>query len=106
VDLEAGEGRPGDDDRIRRNVETILGSEFDDVLAGGPDAEHLAGLEGDDQLTGGPGADTLSGGHGADRIDARDGGPDTVDCGGQALDWAAVDIDAETAITRCAAVVS
>ena len=41
VDLSAGDGRPGDDDRIRRNVETVFGSTFADVLAGGPDAEHL-----------------------------------------------------------------
>jgi Ca2+-binding RTX toxin-like protein len=106
VDLSAGDGRPGDDDRIRRNVETVLGSPFDDVLTGGPDAEHLAGLDGDDQITGGAGEDVLSGGDGNDRIDARDGEPDTVDCGGWLLDWAAVDIDAEASITGCADVVS
>jgi len=106
VDLSAGDGRPGDDDRIRRNVESVLGSAFADVLAGGPDAEHLAGLDGDDQITGGAGEDVLSGGRGNDRIDARDNEPDAVDCGGQALDWAAVDIDAEASITGCAAIVS
>jgi Ca2+-binding RTX toxin-like protein len=106
VDLSAGDGRPGDDDRIRRNVETVLGSAFADVLAGGPRAEHLAGLDGDDQIAGGAGEDVLSGGSGNDRIDARDGEPDAVDCGGWALDWAAVDIDAEASITGCAQVVS
>ncbi len=105
VDLSAGDGRPGDDDRIRSNVETVLGSAFDDVLAGGPRAEHLAGLDGDDQITGAAGEDVLSGGSGNDRIDARDGEPDAVDCGGGALDWAAVDIDAEASITGCAEVV-
>ena len=53
LDLSAGDGRPGDDDRIRRDVETVLGSAFDDTLAGGPHAEHLAGLDGDDEITGG-----------------------------------------------------
>ena len=106
LDLAAGDGRPGDDDRIRRDVESVLGSQFDDVLAGGTREDHLAGLDGDDQITGGAGEDTLSGGDGNDRIDARDGGPDSVDCGGQLLDWAAVDIDAEASITGCAEVVS
>ena len=106
VDLEARDGRPGDEDRIRRDVETVFGSAFDDVLAGGDDAEQLLGNDGDDQITGGAGADVLSGGPGNDRIDARDGEPDAVDCGGWALDWAAVDIDAEASITGCAEVVS
>jgi hypothetical protein len=34
LELDLGDGRPGDDDRIRRNVETVLGSAFDDALAG------------------------------------------------------------------------
>jgi Ca2+-binding RTX toxin-like protein len=105
VDLEAGDGRPGDDDRIRRNVESVLGSEFADVLAGSHRTMQLSGLDGDDQITGGTGAEVLLGGDGNDRIDARDGALDTVDCGGQLLDWAAVDIDAETSITDCAAIV-
>ncbi len=40
------------------------------------------------------------------RLDARDGEPDTMDCGGELLDWAAVDIDAEASITGCAEIVS
>jgi len=106
ADLSAGDGRPGDDDRIRRNVETVFGSAFDDVLAGGPHAEHLAGFDGDDQISGGAGEDVLAGGPGNDRIDARDGEPDAVDCGAGLFDWAAVDIDAEASITGCAEVVS
>jgi AAA ATPase domain/RTX calcium-binding nonapeptide repeat (4 copies) len=104
VDLSAGDGRPGDDDRIRRNVESVFGSTFDDVLAGGPDPEHLRGFDGDDQITGGPGEDVLSGGEGNDRMDARDDEPDAVDCGGQLLDRAAVDFDADASITGCAEV--
>jgi len=106
VDLSAGDGRPGDDDRIRRNVERVFGSAFADALAGGPGAELLMGFDGDDQITGGAGEDVLSGGPGNDRIDARDGDPDAVDCGGWLRDWAAVDIDADAFITGCAEVVS
>jgi hemolysin type calcium-binding protein len=105
VDLEAGDGRPGDDDRIRRDVETVLGSQFADVLVGSPRTEQLAGLDGDDQITGGTGAELLAGGEGNDRIDARDGAPDTIDCGGQLLDSAAVDLHAEAAVIRCAEIV-
>ena len=105
VDREAGDGRPGDEDRIRRDVESVLGSQFADVLAGSTRTERLAGLDGDDQITGGTAAEMLSGGSGNDRINARDGAPDTVDCGGQALDWAAVDLDAEASITGCAEIV-
>ena len=105
VDLSAGDGRPGDDDRIRGTVESVFGSAFGDTLAGGRHAERLLGLDGDDQITGGAGQDVLSGGPGNDSIDARDGEADTVDCGGWALDRAAVDIDAEASITGCAEVV-
>jgi Ca2+-binding RTX toxin-like protein len=102
VDLEAGDGRPGDDDRIRRDVESVFGSQFADVLAGSPRTVQLAGFDGDDVITGGTGAEALSGGDGNDLIDARDGAPDTVDCGGQALDRAMVDVGAEASITGCA----
>jgi Ca2+-binding RTX toxin-like protein len=106
MDLEAGDGRPGDDDRIRHDVETVLGSQFGDALTGSRYTMRLAGNDGDDQITGGSGEELLSGGEGQDRIDARDGTPDTVDCGGQLLDWAAVDLTGEGAVTRCAQVVS
>lgn len=106
VDLSPGDGRPGDNDRIRRNVESVLGSAFADVLVGGPGAELLMGFDGDDQITGGAGEDVLSAGRGNDRIDARDGEPDTIDCGGGWLDRAAVDVDAEASIIGCAEVVS
>jgi hypothetical protein len=106
VDLEPSDGRRGDDDQIRRDVESVLGSHFDDVLVGSPHTQQLAGLDGDDRITGGSGEELLSGGPGNDRIDAADGTPDTVDCGGQTFDWAAVDIDAEASITGCANVVS
>jgi Ca2+-binding RTX toxin-like protein len=106
MDLESGDGRPGDDDRIRHDVETVLGSQYADTLAGSRYTTRLAGNDGDDHITGGSGQELLSGGEGQDRIDARDGTPDTVDCGGQMLDWAAVDLIGEASITGCAEVVS
>jgi hypothetical protein len=106
MDLEAGDGRPGDDDRVRHDVETVLGSQYADTLAGSRYTTRLAGNDGDDQIIGGTGEELLSGGGGQDRIDARDGAPDTVDCGGQLLDWAAVDLALEASITGCAQVVS
>jgi hypothetical protein len=105
VDLEAGDGRPGDDDRIFRDVENVDGSQFDDVLIGSYRTARLSGLDGSDQITGGTAEELLSGGWGSDRIDARDGAPDTVDCGGQLFDSAAVDIGAEASITGCAEIV-
>ena len=104
VDLEAGDGRPGDDDQIRRDVESVIGSSFADVLVGSPRTTRLSGEDGDDRITGGTGPEQLLGGDGQDRIDARDGTADTVDCGGQMFDRAVVDRDAEAAITRCAEV--
>ena len=101
VDREAGDGRPGDDDRIRRGVESIVGSAFDDVLVGDDFTMRLSGEDGDDLITGGSGPEQLLGGMGNDRIDARDGAADTIDCGDFAFDVAIVDIDAEAAITRC-----
>jgi hypothetical protein len=106
VDLEARDGRPGDDDRIRHDVESVFGSQFADVLAGSHRTGRLAGFDGDDHITGGTGAELLLGGDGQDGIDARDGAPDSVDCGGQLFDWAAVDLGAEASITGCAEIVN
>jgi hypothetical protein len=106
VDLEAGDGRPGDDDVIRRDVEVVLGSPFDDVLSGSHRTLQLSGGDGDDLITGGSAEELLSGGPGQDRIEARDGALDTIACGGQLFDWAAVDFDGEASITGCAEVVS
>jgi RTX calcium-binding nonapeptide repeat (4 copies) len=76
------DGRPGDNDRIGRTVETVYGSQHDDVLTGAERDQRLLGFGGDDVIAGGPGADALEGGEGNDRIDARDGELDTIDCGG------------------------
>lgn len=104
VDLEGGDGRPGDEDRILRDVEKVLGSQFADVLTGSYRTMEISGLDGDDVITGGSAAELLSGGWGSDRIDARDGAADGVDCGGQLFDAALVDAAGEASVTRCAQV--
>jgi hypothetical protein len=104
VDLNAADGRPGDDDRVFNDVEAIVGSQFDDVLTGGKHTLQLSGLGGNDAITGGAGAEQLLGGEGSDRIDARDGAADAIDCGGAPFaDLALVDLT-EASITGCATV--
>ena len=101
VDGAPFDGRPGDNDRIDRTVETVFGSAFDDELTGTQREQRLFGFDGNDQISGGPAADELHGGDGHDRIDARDGELDTIDCGGELLDSVTVD-SAETSILGCA----
>lgn len=104
VDLDAADGRPGDDDQVFNDVEAIAGSQFDDVLTGGRHTLQLSGLDGNDAITGGSGEEQLLGGWGADRIDARDGAADSIDCGGAPFaDLALVDLT-EASIARCATV--
>ena len=94
------DGRPGDNDRIGRTVETVFGSQHADVLLGAEREQRLFGFEGDDQITGGAGSDVLDGGPGQDRIDARDGELDTIDCGGELLDQVMAD-PVESSILGC-----
>ena len=104
VDLDAADGRPGDDDQVFNDVEVIVGSQFDDLLTGGKHTLQLSGLGGDDAITGGAGGEQLLGGEGSDRIDARDGAADVIDCGGAPFaDLALVDLT-EASIARCATV--
>jgi Ca2+-binding RTX toxin-like protein len=104
VDLESGDGRPGDDDQVFDDIEVVLGSQFDDVLTGGKHTLQLSGLGGNDTITGGAGAEQLLGGEGSDRIDARDGAADAIDCGGWPFaDLALVDFT-EASISGCATV--
>jgi Ca2+-binding RTX toxin-like protein len=50
------------------NVESLLGSEYDDTLIGDDEANILIGSGGDDFLMGGSGDDTISGGEGIDFV--------------------------------------
>lgn len=103
VDLEAADGRPGDDDQIRRDVESVIGSQYDDVLSGSHRTVKLDGADGDDRITGGSAEEVLMGGTGNDRIDARDGVADSVDCGGWLQDRATVDLGLDLSV-GCASV--
>jgi RTX calcium-binding nonapeptide repeat (4 copies) len=94
------DGRPGDSDRIDRTVETVFGSQFDDVLVGASREQQLFGFDGDDEIAGGKGSDVLDGGSGDDRIDARDGELDTIDCGIGVLDVLTADA-VESSILGC-----
>ena len=101
VDGAPFDGRPGDNDRIDREVERVIGSQFADVLTGTQRDQQLMGSDGDDELSGGPGQDVLNGERGNDRIDAVDGELDTIDCGGQLQDQVMAD-PVETSILGCA----
>jgi hypothetical protein len=101
VDLERGDGRPGDEDIIRRDVESVIGSQHDDVLSGSHRTVRLDGQDGDDRITGGIAPEALVGGPGNDHIDARDGVADSVDCGGWLLDRALVDVGLDLPVIGC-----
>lgn len=72
-----------------QNIETILGSDQDDVIVGNELANNFQGNDGDDTLIGGAGADNLDGGAGDDTFVFNEGdssvvisaGPDIIDGG-------------------------
>jgi Ca2+-binding RTX toxin-like protein len=75
LDGVANDGRPGEGDNVRADVETVFGSPAGDVLsaAGVPTWRNLEGLGGDDTITGGAGDDLLDGGGGTDQLSGGDG---------------------------------
>ena len=78
VKLRDGTGQRGHaEGDVIANMENIEGSEYNDILGGDSEANHLAGGAGNDGLWGSNGNDVLEGGAGADRVY---GGPgeDTV----------------------------
>lgn len=72
IDLHAGDGEAGEDDRVTPTVEEVLGGSGNDALTG-----HARGTT----LRGNGGSDVLTGLGGQDTVDARDGALDTVTCG-------------------------
>lgn len=74
VDQTIPDGRPGDQEHVSDGIETLEGSNFDDVLRGGPGDERLRGLHGDDELRGGAGDDLFDEGPTANGADTIDGG--------------------------------
>jgi Ca2+-binding RTX toxin-like protein len=89
------DGRPGENDNIRTDVEAVTGSSFDDVMTGGLGDDTLFGSDGADRITGGPGEDQIKGFGGNDVINAREDPPtaskDLVVCG-RGTDQAFVDL--------------
>jgi Ca2+-binding RTX toxin-like protein len=92
VDLDnvADDGRLGENDNVRSNVENVFGGSGDDsikslgahsLLLGGEGVDHLVGGFGPDTLIGGPEVDRLEGGTENDVIDSLDGEAENVDCG-------------------------
>jgi Ca2+-binding RTX toxin-like protein len=79
IDLDdvADDGRIGEGDNVRADVENLDGGQAGDTLIGDADANRLTGQPGDDALDGLGGNDVLSGGTGFDKLD---GGTETDDC--------------------------
>ena len=63
-----------------KNIEHITGSNYQDVLTGDGNANHIKALAGNDTINGGAGADVINGGAGNDTIDGGTGN-DTIDGG-------------------------
>jgi Ca2+-binding RTX toxin-like protein len=82
LDDVANDGRPGESDDVRPDVENVTGSHFGSTLAGSPAANVLIGGDRADRIAGGADRDRLDGRGGDDTIDALDGGAgDRVECG-------------------------
>ena len=78
------DGTAAEQDRIRADVENLIGSSSDDTLTGnsltntldgGPGDDSLSGGAGDDSLEGDTGYDEVIGGDGTDRCAFHDGDP-------------------------------
>lgn len=90
--------------RGSKRSERIVGTAGADHLSGYGGNDRIIGRAGDDRLSGGRGRDRLNGGAGFDTllggdaddvIDARDGGPDEIDCGSGDADVVLVDAEEE-----------
>jgi Ca2+-binding RTX toxin-like protein len=69
-----GDGEAGENDDVRNDVETIIGSNFNDnITANGKRNYRFEGNDGVDILIGGSGNDTLIGGNGVDDLKGNAG---------------------------------
>ena len=80
LDDQRNDGLSGNQN-VHSDVEDLTGGQERDHLVGSAAANLIRGGQGNDEIDGGPGRDTLEGGEDEDVILARDGEPDTVDCG-------------------------
>jgi hypothetical protein len=78
-----GDGRPGEGDNVRRDVEKVSSSAGADVLSGGdaPGFTWFESYEGDDTVDPGLFEDLVMAGTGNDTVNARDGYADRIECG-------------------------
>lgn len=85
LDLSTGQGTQGDaaGDSFG-GVENVIGTDFDDVIAGDSEANRLEGGDGNDILFGLAGDDTLVDGDGDDQIFGGDGNDLLIHTGGTA----------------------
>ncbi len=65
-----------------KSIENLVGSRFNDVLAGDDGANRLTGGDGNDTLVGNGGNDVFVGGAGADTLDGGEGDRDVADYSG------------------------
>ncbi|HST38649.1 MAG TPA: calcium-binding protein [Conexibacter sp.] len=108
LDGRPNDGRAGERDDVRPDVENVIGSPFAGTLIGSAAGNALRGGNGDDTIVGHAGRDDLAGAAGADTIDALDGaGGDRVDCdnGTTATDVAYADAGDAIAAGTCERVV-
>lgn len=91
INIENVVGTAFDDTLAGNNAENLLwGGEGNDILTGGGGDDSLAGGGGNDTLSGGSGADLLDGGSGQDWVDYRDANSQVqVDLGTRTTGWGA-----------------
>ena len=75
--ISSGNGSYGENDRIRGNVENLVGSYYNDFLYGNSNANGISGMNGDDFISGGAGNDWINGNTGNDTL-YGDGGDDVL----------------------------
>lgn len=86
IDLSTGVGTQGEaagDSFV--GIENVIGTNFDDVIAGDDEDNRLEGQDGDDLLFGLSGHDTFVDGLGDDTVDGGDGGDTLIHMGGTAF---------------------
>ena len=92
-------GLEGADNIIGGNApNTLFGQGGIDTITGGPDQDRVDGGDAADTLNALGAADQIFGGAGYDSIEARDGSPDTVNCG---ADYASAATDPADSRVSC-----
>jgi RTX calcium-binding nonapeptide repeat (4 copies) len=80
-------------------MDTLVNSDFE-LLVGSPNSDTLRGTDGQNTIDGLGGVDSIFAVGGDDTVLARDGGPDTADCG-DGNDLAVLDLPGVDTVTAC-----